>query len=350
MLGISEAAQYIGFDTVGVKMTFEQLEEYGVFPCILHWNQNHFVVCSGIEKQKIGGYKIRISDPASQRLSYTREEFSQCWIGPNADKCSCGVALMLEPGDNFGKVEDEYRKNSRGLLSFARYFTPYRSMIGQLLLAMLLGSLIQMVLPFLSQAMVDQGVNGRNLNVITLIPGSPHFIPLRFFLDNPHYRHYWFIEYDVVFTGRWSTLMEDCDSILGGYDFLSCHIERFGEDNRQWPWWYRSNDCGYALEECVKGFNPICRYSNRALALLDSYMREGHSAHSEVMITTCLHNHGMKIGDIGGTSEFTPDGYRNRYYIKGVGTNNGTMRWRPPFTMEEIEALGTKDRLFHPVK
>ena len=184
----------------------------------------------------------------------------------------------------------------------------------------------------------------------TLIPGSPHFIPLRFFLDNPHYRHYWFIEYDVMFTGRWSTLMEDCDSILGGYDFLSCHIERFGEDNRQWPWWYRSNDCGYALEECVKGFNPICRYSNRALALLDSYMREGHSAHSEVMITTCLHNHGMKIGDIGGTGEFTPDGYRNRYYIKGVGTNNGTMRWRPPFTMEEVEALGTKNRLFHPIK
>ena len=90
--------------------------------------------------------------------------------------------------------------------------------------------------------------------------------------------------------------------------------------------------------------------ANRALALLDSYMKEGHSAHSEVMITTCLHNHGMKIGDIGGMGEFTPDGYRNRYYIKGVGTNNGTMRWRPPFTMEEVEALGTKNRLFHPIK
>ena len=76
----------------------------------------------------------------------------------------------------------------------------------------------------------------------------------------------------------------------------------------------------------------------------------GHPAHSEVMITTCLHNHGMRIGDIGGISEFMPEGYRNRYYIKGVGTNNGTMRWRPPFTMEEIEALGTRDRLFHPVK
>ena len=184
----------------------------------------------------------------------------------------------------------------------------------------------------------------------TLTPGSTHFIPLRFYLDNPNYQHYWYIEYDVVFTGRWSTLMDDCDGNLDGYDFLSCHIEKYGDGNREWGWWHRSNDCGYPLEECVKGFNPICRYSNRALALLDRYMKEGHSAHSEVMITTCLYNHGMKIGDIGGISEFTPEGYRNRYYIKGVGTNNGTMRWRPPFTMEEIKALGTKDRLLHPVK
>lgn len=169
MQGINEGAQYIGFDTVGVKLTFEQLAEEGVFPCILYWNQNHFVVCYGIEKHKHGGYKIHISDPASQRLTYTKEEFERCWIGPPKNKDSNGVALMLEPGENFGKVEDEYKKNSRSLLSFARYFTPYRSMIGQLLLAMLVGSLMQMVLPFLSQAMVDQGINGKNLNVITLI-------------------------------------------------------------------------------------------------------------------------------------------------------------------------------------
>nr|WP_288068350.1 cysteine peptidase family C39 domain-containing protein [Xylanibacter rodentium] len=169
LLGISEGAQHIGFDTVGVRMTFEQLVEDGVFPCILYWNQNHFVVCYGIECGSNGKYRIHISDPASQRLTYTREEFERCWIGSNADKNDCGVALMLEPGDDFGKVEDEYKKNSRSMLSFVRYFTPYSSMIGQLLLAMLVGSLIQMVLPFLSQAMVDQGINGRNLNVITLI-------------------------------------------------------------------------------------------------------------------------------------------------------------------------------------
>lgn len=169
MQGINEGAQYIGFDTVGVKITFGQLVEEGVFPCILYWNQNHFVVCYGIEKGKNDKYKIHISDPASHRLTYTRKEFERCWIGPNADDNSNGVALMLEPGDDFGKVEDEYRKNSRSMLLFAHYFTPYRSMIGQLLLAMLVGSLIQMVLPFLSQAMVDQGINGQNLNIITLI-------------------------------------------------------------------------------------------------------------------------------------------------------------------------------------
>ena len=178
MLGISDAAEYIGLETVGVKITFDQLVEEGVFPCILYWNQNHFVVCYGIEKRRSGNYKIHISDPASQRLTYTREEFEKCWIGANTEKDGNGVALMVEPGDNFGKVQDEYKKNSRSMLSFARYFTPYRSMIGQLLMAMLAGSLIQMVLPFLSQAMVDQGINGRNLNIITLIL----FAQLGFFL------------------------------------------------------------------------------------------------------------------------------------------------------------------------
>lgn len=169
MLGLSDAAEYIGFEAIGVKLTFDQLADEGVFPCIIYWNQNHFVVCYGIEKDRKGRYKVHIADPASQCLTYTREEFEKCWIGRHVDKESRGVALMLEPGDKWGTVEDEYRKNSRSMLSFARYFTPYRSMIGQLLLAMLAGSLIQLVLPFLSQAMVDQGINGRNLDIITLI-------------------------------------------------------------------------------------------------------------------------------------------------------------------------------------
>lgn len=145
MRGIDECAQYIGFETMGLSLSFEKLAEEGVFPCILHWNQNHFVVCYGIIKNN-GKYHIYIADPASQRLIYTREEFERCWIGCNVGLDSKGAALMLEPSDNFGQIEDEYIKNSRSLLSFAKYFTPYRGMICLLVLAMLLGSLIQLIL------------------------------------------------------------------------------------------------------------------------------------------------------------------------------------------------------------
>ena len=195
-------------------------------------------------------------------------------------------------------------------------------------------------------------IDGLNYSPITnrLIPGSPHFIPLRFFLDHKQYSAYWFIEYDVVYTGNWHDLISDCDTNLGNYDFLSCHVERYGDDNRNWPWWYSGNNCGYGLADSIKGFNPICRYSNNALTCLDNHQRKGFSAHSEVMVTTCLYNHGMKIGNIGGFGEFTPDGYRNKYYVKDIGVNNGTMRWRPTFTQEEVDAFGMKDKLFHPIK
>ncbi|MGM9674180.1 MAG: peptidase domain-containing ABC transporter [Bacteroidaceae bacterium] len=169
MLHIAEAAAYIGFETVGVKMTLKELAEEGVFPCIIHWNQKHFVVCYGIDKRKDGDYRIYISDPASKRLVYSRDEFEHCWTGSHKGKERCGVALMLEPGDRFGTVRDEYRQNKRSLLSFASYLLPYRRMIVQMLLAMLVGSLIQLVLPFLSQAMVDQGINGRDMDIITMI-------------------------------------------------------------------------------------------------------------------------------------------------------------------------------------
>lgn len=169
MLGISEAAEHIGFETAGVRLTFAQLAEEGFFPCILHWNQNHFVVCYGMERTVNGDYRIRISDPASQRLTYSREEFLRCWTGSDKGNDGVGTALMLEPGDDFGKTRDECRKARHTIRSFARYLTPYRSMIGQLLLAMLASSVIQIIVPFLSQAMIDQGVNAGDMSVIMLI-------------------------------------------------------------------------------------------------------------------------------------------------------------------------------------
>lgn len=185
----------------------------------------------------------------------------------------------------------------------------------------------------------------------SLIPGNVPLCVLRFYIDHPEYDYYWFIEYDVTFTGNWATLVEDCANNLAEYDFLSCHIEKFlPGTNGNWAWWKWTSKVGYSLHDCIKAFNPICRYSSQALQTLDMYLRNGHAAHSEVAIPTCLHHAGLRIGDIGGTGDFTIDGYRNRFYVQGIGINCGTMRWRPVYTQEEIDALGTHNKLFHPVK
>lgn len=183
-----------------------------------------------------------------------------------------------------------------------------------------------------------------------LLPGSTNYPLLYFFKCHPYYETYWFIEYDVHFTGNWPILLNNCREELGNYDFLSCHIERYCKCNSTWPWWFYKNSIKIPFVKYIKGFNPICRYSNRALACLDNYLKQGFSAHSEVMITTCLYHHGMKIGDIGGQGEFVPKGWENRYYLAGEGVNNGTMRYRPVYTREEIEKTGLKNKLFHPLK
>ncbi len=172
MLGISDAAESIGLRSVGVQISFRQLVEDALFPCILHWNQNHFVVCYGVDKRRRNGktvYRMHICDPATRRVTLAREEFEKCWLSSRNSREETGVALMLEPGPDFGTVEDEFRKTKKSLFSFTRYLLPFRSLGLQLVLGLVAGSIIQLILPFLSQAMVDRGINGKNLNLITLI-------------------------------------------------------------------------------------------------------------------------------------------------------------------------------------
>ncbi len=169
MLGISDAAEYIGFHTLGVKVNFKQLAEEALLPCILHWNQNHFVVCYKISKRRNGKYHVYISDPASQRLCYTKEQFLKCWLSTKAENECNGTALLLEPGVNFGEIQDEVVANKHSLAFFLKYLLPYKGQFVLLLSCMLLGSLIQLVFPFLTQAMVDLGIGRKNLSLITLI-------------------------------------------------------------------------------------------------------------------------------------------------------------------------------------
>ena len=169
MQGISDAAEYIGFRTLGVRMTFEQLANEAPLPCILHWNQNHFVVCYKIRRKKNGDARIYIADPASQKLVYQKEEFLKCWISTTRNNRPQGLALLLEPGPEFNSIKDEPTSTRRDLLFFLRYFLPYKRQIAWLLLLLLAGSGIQMLFPFLTQALVDKGVNGKDLGLITLI-------------------------------------------------------------------------------------------------------------------------------------------------------------------------------------
>ena len=177
LLGISDAAEVIGMRTVGVQITFDQLVTDALFPCILHWNQNHFVVCYGVEKRRKWGrrgrseadYILYIADPANQKVKLTRQEFEHCWLSSRNSLGETGIALMLEQGVDFGKADDEFQTSRKSIFSFARYLLPFRSLGLQLVLGLIAGSLIQLILPFLSQAMVDKGINGKNLNLITLI-------------------------------------------------------------------------------------------------------------------------------------------------------------------------------------
>ena len=164
MLGISDAAESIGFRTNGVKISIEQLKDEAILPCILHWNQNHFVVIYKIKKDK-----YYISDPASKKVVFNKEEFKRCWISTKSGEEDMGTALFLEPGPQFNNIDDEKGKHNRGLSFFYRYLTPYKKQFIQIILGMITVSLLQLITPFLTQSLVDTGIRDSNLNFITLI-------------------------------------------------------------------------------------------------------------------------------------------------------------------------------------
>ena len=171
LLGISDAAESIGFRTCGVKITGEQLVNEAMLPCILYWNNSHFVVCYKIKRKRGGKLIFYIADPASQRLQYEEDEFKKCWLGVTlADVNRRGIALLLEPNANFANIEEEPERSSKkSLLFFLRYLLPYKTQFAQLALGMALGSVLQMAFPILTQLLVDVGIGERNLSFITLI-------------------------------------------------------------------------------------------------------------------------------------------------------------------------------------
>lgn len=166
LLGISAAAESIGFKSLGVRISFEKLCE-APLPCIVHWRQNHFVVVYAIEKRR-RGTTVCVADPIGGRIRYTAEEFAASWCSTKNNGEQEGIALLLEPTPDFYNAEGEKPDKTR-LRFVLKYLKPYKKLITQLFLGMLLGTLLQLIFPFLSQSIVDYGIGNSNLRFVTVI-------------------------------------------------------------------------------------------------------------------------------------------------------------------------------------
>jgi len=166
LLGLSNAAEHLGFRTLGVKIDFDTLVEDAPLPCIVHWNKNHYVVVYKIDKAGM----VYVSDPSYGLIAYTKAEFIKHWIGENANnKTEEGIALILETSPSFYKneFEEEEKKTSFSFLS--RYLIKYKSLVIQLAIGLLAGSLLSLIFPFLTQSIVDVGIQNQDINFIYLI-------------------------------------------------------------------------------------------------------------------------------------------------------------------------------------
>lgn len=168
LLGISETAEGLGFRTHAVKLTYHSLKTEALLPCIIHWNQNHFVVLYKIKKDT-----FYISNPAAGKIQFTTKEFLQCWISDNNETHKGeGIALLLEPTPNFYRIDEwiDERQNSR--LAFSNifhYILPYKKLIFQLFVGIAIGSILQLILPFLTQSVIDVGVNTANIHFVYIV-------------------------------------------------------------------------------------------------------------------------------------------------------------------------------------
>jgi ATP-binding cassette, subfamily B, bacterial len=162
LLGLSEAAEAIGFRTIGARITFEQLME-APKPCVVHWDQEHFVVVYRLRKGK-----VQVADPAFGLVEYSEPEFKKHWLATVRQGEQKGICLMFDPMPKFFELEGEAinRGNFRFLL---KYLKPHRKLVVQLVLGFIAGSLIQLIFPFLTQSIVDVGINTQDINFIYLI-------------------------------------------------------------------------------------------------------------------------------------------------------------------------------------
>jgi ATP-binding cassette subfamily B protein len=166
LLGLSDAAENLGFRSMGVQIDFNTLAEEVPFPCVAHWNKNHFVVVYKIDKNN----KVYISDPSYGLITYTREEFIKSWIGENANEnTEEGIVLILETTPSFFQTEFDAEESKASFTFLSKYLLKYKSLVIQLAVGLLGGSLLSLIFPFLTQSIVDVGIQNQDINFIYVV-------------------------------------------------------------------------------------------------------------------------------------------------------------------------------------
>lgn len=168
LLNLSQAAETIGFHTLKVKINFAQLVEEMPLPCILHWEQNHFVVLYKIRKKRLTPnlYEMVVGDPALGIVQYSQEKFLEGWA-----PLGQGISLAIEPNPDFHQEEEDIKPHS-GFGRLIAHLKQYKKMLTQLLVGLLVGSLLQLLFPVLSQSIIDIGINTQNPHFIYVILGA----------------------------------------------------------------------------------------------------------------------------------------------------------------------------------
>ncbi len=168
MLGIIHAAKKIGFKTHCLKLNIEQLIENFTEPCILYWNMNHFLVLEAINKNKT---EFLIVDPAHGKIKLSRKDFCNLWLNDD----NYGVALFLSPTLKFSENKN---KNSfvRRIRPIIELLSPFKKKIILLFGLFFMGSVLNITLPFLTEALIDRGVNKKNINLLGLIVLAQLFV------------------------------------------------------------------------------------------------------------------------------------------------------------------------------
>ena len=170
LLGLSEAVEQLGFRSLGIRTSLNKLSEVPL-PCILHWNQEHYVVLYKIKKKR-KKTTYYISDPGHGLISYNEQELLKHWIGKNATSSTEeGVVLILEPAPNFYNQEttDSTAETPFNFKFIARYIFKYKRFVIQLAIGLLAGSLLQLITPFLTQSVVDVGIKNQDIGFVYLV-------------------------------------------------------------------------------------------------------------------------------------------------------------------------------------